>query len=350
MPRRRLPLLLALSLAALAIPPAAGEAVETPVTYFLAGSAGGASTGTLSAEKPGDVPPRTIPLAAEPGEINEESWRKVATFASGPLSEKTSMGGWVRLMLWFNLSLAQAQSGKAALRAVVVFGEAVKVTLQTFRNFPDTASEQEFVLVVQLDTPIVMEKGDTVWMRLYYQGDVAVAVAYGSADTPSRLTLSTSQEYPLRLGPVQGMTGLLVLVAGAIAVGLVLWYTAWSVYPRILHRRRFIINLESLAAGDDIRYAIYRAYREFCRRLEKSGQIREEGTTPSEFRAAVRKAMPGTGKDVELLTALFEEARYSDHFMEDWSADEARRSLDGVVRCLEETERAEKEKRRARKS
>jgi len=118
----------------------------------------------------------------------------------------------------------------------------------------------------------------------------------------------------------------------AAAVG-----AAWVLYVR---RRDTVDELaeifsytaELLAAGDEIREAIFHCYEELCGVLMSHGHLRRDFETVREFEMAIRKAMP-TISD-EALTALdnmFEIARYSRHELGDAHRSQATAALQRAI-------------------
>jgi hypothetical protein len=64
---------------------------------------------------------------------------------------------------------------------------------------------------------------------------------------------------------------------------------------------------------DSIRLAIFDAYRSMLKIMQRYDFIREPSMTPAEFRDLIYAKLPIGEKNINALTELFEEARYSDH-------------------------------------
>jgi hypothetical protein len=81
--------------------------------------------------------------------------------------------------------------------------------------------------------------------------------------------------------------------------------------------------LEALEAGervlydisitDDVREAIFSAYRKFLAVMEAYGHSKGEPSTAREFAAQVRQVMDVDAASLHQFTTMFEVARYSDH-------------------------------------
>ena len=87
------------------------------------------------------------------------------------------------------------------------------------------------------------------------------------------------------------------------------------------------LAMRDLEEGKKVHDVILRAYEEMCRVLEKSGVKGEESLTPREFQDEVIEQTGIDPKPVERLTTLFEEARYSEHPIDDSKRMEAIKAL-----------------------
>ncbi len=99
--------------------------------------------------------------------------------------------------------------------------------------------------------------------------------------------------------------------------------------------RRLYRNLYKLDTSDEIRRAIYTAYQEMCRGLERYGVSREDTRTAAEFEREVRFYVPVSKKDLHGLSMLFQEARYSDHKFTIEDRDRALAFLKAILTDLE---------------
>jgi len=106
--------------------------------------------------------------------------------------------------------------------------------------------------------------------------------------------------------------GIVVLIIAGAAVGI------WI----LMNRRKqaidelaeiFAYTAELLAAGDEIREAIFHCYEELCAMLMTQGHLRRDFETVREFEVAIRKAMPISEEALGALDNMFEIARYSRH-------------------------------------
>jgi hypothetical protein len=71
--------------------------------------------------------------------------------------------------------------------------------------------------------------------------------------------------------------------------------------------------LYSITLTDDVREAIFQAYKRFLRVMDAYGYSKGEPTTAREFATQVRKALATRGTSLGEFTVIFEMARYSDH-------------------------------------
>jgi hypothetical protein len=73
--------------------------------------------------------------------------------------------------------------------------------------------------------------------------------------------------------------------------------------------------LYDITLTDDIREAIFKAYRRFLAVMDAYGYSKGEPSTAREFASQVRKALTVDSATLHEFTTIFEEARYSDHEM-----------------------------------
>ena len=93
----------------------------------------------------------------------------------------------------------------------------------------------------------------------------------------------------------------------------------------------FTYTAELLAAGDEIREAIFNCYEDLCLVLMQNGFLRRDFETVREFEMAIRQALPISESALEALDQVFEEARYSSHEMGDSHKAAAQEALSNVV-------------------
>jgi len=146
-----------------------------------------------------------------------------------------------------------------------------------------------------------------------------------------------------------GMKSLLPILAGIAALIVIsLIYMTW----RKKHIEEVIDimedaqrTLEPMTVPDDIRAAIFQTYEELQNVLKKYGFSRRRTQTPREFKEAITAALPIPTEQIDALTALFEEARYSDHTMTIQSKNEALKNFKAIKESLKAASRSENLKR-----
>jgi hypothetical protein len=117
--------------------------------------------------------------------------------------------------------------------------------------------------------------------------------------------------------------GRVLLVALIIMFALVL---LMMLYNTATQKEDFLEEvLEALEEGervlyditltDDIREAIFKAYRRFLAVMDAYGYTKGEPATAREFASQIRKAISVDASTLNEFTSIFEEARYSDHEM-----------------------------------
>ncbi len=97
----------------------------------------------------------------------------------------------------------------------------------------------------------------------------------------------------------------------------------------------FSYTAELLAAGDEMREAIYMCYENLCQVLMKHGFLRRDFETVREFEMGIRKALPIKETSLMNLDQVFEEARYSAHEMTEQHKNFAQESLRGVMHDID---------------
>ncbi|MEE3082555.1 MAG: transglutaminase domain-containing protein [Candidatus Thermoplasmatota archaeon] len=128
--------------------------------------------------------------------------------------------------------------------------------------------------------------------------------------------------------------GIVLLAIAGAGAGL------WMIYMR---RKEAIDQLaeifsytaELLAAGDEIREAIFHCYEDMCDVLMARGLLRRDFETVREFEMAIRKAMPISEDSLTALDNMFEVARYSRHELDDTHRQLA---VNALQRTLQEIE------------
>jgi len=93
------------------------------------------------------------------------------------------------------------------------------------------------------------------------------------------------------------------------------------------HARRVIDKaILEIIHGDDPRGVVIRCYNEMCILVAGKG-IHGRTLTPGEFKVKIREELGVKGEAVDDLTSLFEEARYSHHFIGEVHRERALKSL-----------------------
>ena len=98
----------------------------------------------------------------------------------------------------------------------------------------------------------------------------------------------------------------------------------------------FSYTAELLAAGDEIREAIFNCYESLCNILMRHGFLRRDFETVREFEMAIRKALPISEQALVALDRIFEEARYSSHRLGDGHRQNAQHALSMVLQEIDD--------------
>lgn len=94
---------------------------------------------------------------------------------------------------------------------------------------------------------------------------------------------------------------------------------------------------ELLAAGDEVRVAIFECYQNLCEVFMRRGFLRRGFETVREFELAIRLALPEISENsLVALDRIFEEARYSSHILGESDRKNAQEALSLVINELEE--------------
>jgi hypothetical protein len=93
--------------------------------------------------------------------------------------------------------------------------------------------------------------------------------------------------------------------------------------------------IAELQLGADVRTAILACYQRFCLFLGARGIESQESLTPRELEDLATEQLRVSPDSAEILTSLFEEARYSEHALGDGDRERAVRSLERIRADLE---------------
>ena len=98
----------------------------------------------------------------------------------------------------------------------------------------------------------------------------------------------------------------------------------------------FSYTAELLAAGDEVREAIFNCYESLCQILMRRGFLRRDFETVREFEMAIRNALPLSEQALVALDRIFEEARYSSHVLSEPHRQNAQMALSTVLQEIDE--------------
>jgi len=98
----------------------------------------------------------------------------------------------------------------------------------------------------------------------------------------------------------------------------------------------FSYTAELLAAGDEVREAIFNCYESLCQILMRRGFLRRDFETVREFEMAIRNALPISEQALIALDRIFEEARYSSHVLGEPHRQNAQMALSTVLQEIDE--------------
>ena len=98
----------------------------------------------------------------------------------------------------------------------------------------------------------------------------------------------------------------------------------------------FSYTAELLAAGDEVREAIFNCYESLCRILMRRGFLRRDFEPVREFELAIRNALPISEQALVALDRIFEEARDSSHVLGEPHRQNAQMALSTVLQEIDE--------------
>ena len=189
-------------------------------------------------------------------------------------------------------------------------------------------------------------EGHPLWDRDFW-GDLSVEFSSDSdiIDPIDAARLSQFAVVEVEYQPEQGAS----LIGPAMAALAVLVIIGLAAVGAILLRRRkqaaidelagvFSYTAELLAAGDEVREAIFNCYEGLCQILMSRGFLRRDFETVREFELAIRNALPISEQALLSLDRIFEEARYSSHVLGEPHREGAQMALSAVLQEIDQLE------------
>ncbi len=156
-----------------------------------------------------------------------------------------------------------------------------------------------------------------------------------------RTAHSNQGQIPVEEPPVEEETPIWMYAAGGVLVAAGIGaFMFWKRREDAIKELSdiFSYTAELLAAGDEMREAIYMCYENLCQALMKHGYLRRDFETIREFEMGIRKALPIKETSLMNLDQVFEEARYSAHEMTDRHKQFAQESLLSVLNDIDNME------------
>ena len=191
-------------------------------------------------------------------------------------------------------------------------------TIQNQPAFYDQNKWGELSLLFQTDSQLI-SPNDRLWLNNDYSG---IEMTY---EDPAPL---------FTFWQIIAIIGIL-LILGTL-LGLVLSLRRRQLAALDEMAGIFSYTAELLAAGDEIREAIFNCYESLCNILMRNGFLRRDFETVREFEMAIRKALPISEEALVALDRIFEEARYSSHKLGDGHRQNAQHALSMVLQEIDE--------------
>jgi uncharacterized membrane protein YhaH (DUF805 family) len=161
-----------------------------------------------------------------------------------------------------------------------------------------------------------------------------------TADGPLALRLALGSGWPVELFLIVSIMGSLLLIlyrvrrnARSFAGGL----GAGDVFPEVRDAASEVVQdaIHDLEIGGDVRTTILACFQRFCRLLGSRGITKQVALTPRELESLAVRRLAVSHEASEILTSLFEEARYSEHALGDGDRHRAIESLGRIQASLE---------------
>ena len=191
-------------------------------------------------------------------------------------------------------------------------------TIQNQPAFYDQNKWGELSLLFQTDSQLI-SPNDRLWLNNDYSG---IEMTY---EDPAPL---------FTFWQIIALIGMLLILGTLIGLGLSLRRRRLAALDEMADI--FSYTAELLAAGDEIREAIFNCYESLCNILMRNGFLRRDFETVREFEMAIRKALPISEEALVALDRIFEEARYSSHKLGDGHRQNAQHALSMVLQEIDE--------------
>ena len=163
--------------------------------------------------------------------------------------------------------------------------------IQNQPAFYDQNKWGELSLLFQTDSQLI-SPNDRLWLNNDYSG---IEMTY---EDPAPL---------FTFWQIIALIGILLILGTLIGLGLSLRRRRLAALDEMADI--FSYTAELLAAGDEIREAIFNCYESLCNILMRNGFLRRDFETVREFEMAIRKALPISEDALVALERIFEEAR-----------------------------------------
>ena len=192
--------------------------------------------------------------------------------------------------------------------------------IQNQPAFYDQNKWGELSLLFQTDSQLI-SPNDRLWLNNDYSG---IEMTY---EDPAPL---------FTFWQIIALIGILLILGTLIGLGLSLRRRRLAALDEMADI--FSYTAELLAAGDEIREAIFGCYESLCNILMRNGFLRRDFETVREFEMAIRKALPISEDALVALDRIFEEARYSSHKLGDGHRQNAQHALSMVLQEIDEVQ------------
>ena len=190
-------------------------------------------------------------------------------------------------------------------------------TIQNQPAFYDKNKWGELSLIFQTDSQLI-SPNDRLWLNNDYSG---IEMTY---EDPAPL---------FTFWQIIAIIGIILILGTLVGLGLSLRKRRLAAIDEMAGI--FSYTAELLAAGDEIREAIFGCYESLCNILMRNGFLRRDFETVREFEMAIRKALPISEEALVALDRIFEEARYSSHKLGDGHRQNAQHALTMVLQEID---------------